>query len=309
MRKQLCCSLRHVWQGSWNISSKICHASSVQTTLCDNAHRAAAWNASNWKSEGHKCVAVVALAVTGSCSVVFRLQHFSFAFVWLATMSTSSLTSTLNKKGFECRGTVLSQRATAWENLLRATRRSGPLSTNPLEAVVPPKSVVNKNKPASSTPLLPTPPKKKWVLHLQWKLIQFRTAESFRTLQCNKSSFCVLFFFYSKTKARRPYRTTSTLSTSVVPDVVRTSPGTSWGQVRTRSNHLDDEDEEYQKQQSSETHESKTVKLDENIQWQAFHPFEVLRGWDGSKNAAPNHSHFEWGESITRSPAHSTAHK
>ena len=38
-------------------------------------------------------------------------------------------------QGFECRGTVLSQRATAWENLLRATRRTGPLVTNPLEAV------------------------------------------------------------------------------------------------------------------------------------------------------------------------------
>ena len=38
------------------------------------------------------------------------------------------------KKGFECRGTKLALRATAWENLLRATRRTGPLTTNPLEA-------------------------------------------------------------------------------------------------------------------------------------------------------------------------------
>lgn len=36
-------------------------------------------------------------------------------------------------QGFECRGTALARRATAWENLLRATRRTGPLSTNPLE--------------------------------------------------------------------------------------------------------------------------------------------------------------------------------
>ena len=36
-------------------------------------------------------------------------------------------------QGFECRGTVLAKRATAWENLLRATRPTGPLSTNPLE--------------------------------------------------------------------------------------------------------------------------------------------------------------------------------
>jgi hypothetical protein len=37
-------------------------------------------------------------------------------------------------KGFECRGTVLSRRAVAWENLLRASQRAGPLSTNPLES-------------------------------------------------------------------------------------------------------------------------------------------------------------------------------
>jgi hypothetical protein len=41
-----------------------------------------------------------------------------------------------NAKGFECRGTTLSRRAVAWENLLRASQPAGPLSTNPLESTV-----------------------------------------------------------------------------------------------------------------------------------------------------------------------------
>lgn len=37
------------------------------------------------------------------------------------------------RKGFEARGTEISQRATAWENLLDATRASGLLSVNPAD--------------------------------------------------------------------------------------------------------------------------------------------------------------------------------
>ena len=55
---------------------------------------------------------------------------------WHANDSANSF-----RQGFECRGTVLSRRAIAWENLLRASRRSGPLSTNPLEASLQPSSV------------------------------------------------------------------------------------------------------------------------------------------------------------------------
>jgi hypothetical protein len=52
---------------------------------------------------------------------------FSFSF---------SADVTGNAKGFECRGTALSRRAVAWENLLRASQPAGPLSTNPLESTV-----------------------------------------------------------------------------------------------------------------------------------------------------------------------------
>jgi hypothetical protein len=37
-------------------------------------------------------------------------------------------------QGFETRGTVISRRLTAWENLLEAVSHIGPLTTNPLEA-------------------------------------------------------------------------------------------------------------------------------------------------------------------------------
>ena len=37
-------------------------------------------------------------------------------------------------QGFETRGTIISRRLTAWENLLEAVSHVGPLTTNPLEA-------------------------------------------------------------------------------------------------------------------------------------------------------------------------------
>lgn len=62
----------------------------------------------------------------------------------------------------------------------------------------------------------------------------------------------------------------------------------SFGSVRvTAGNSLEEEDEE------------------ESASWRASHPLDVLRGRDPpAKDNAPNHSHFEWGESVTRSPAH-----
>ena len=77
-----------------------------------------------------------------------------------------------------------------------------------------------------------------------------------------------------------------------------------WGAVRTRSNSLDDD--------HRETNKAKTNKVWET-KWQQKagqdHPFEVLRGRESSKDAATNHSHFQWGETVTRSPAHAIRHK
>ena len=58
------------------------------------------------------------------------------------------------------------------------------------------------------------------------------------------------------------------------------------GAVRTRSN-----DDDGGKNKASEA------------KWQTFHPLEVLRGWESSKDAvAINHSHFQWGETTPVRP-------
>lgn len=81
----------------------------------------------------------------------------------------------------------------------------------------------------------------------------------------------------------------------------------SWGSLRTgiNSNSLDEH-----QQRDRESNKAKTNKAsEEQAKWQAVHPFEVLRGREGPKDVAANHSHFQWGESVTRSPAHPVRHK
>lgn len=88
-------------------------------------------------------------------------------------------------------------------------------------------------------------------------------------------------------------------------EVIATAAGTSWGAVRTRSNSLDDD--------RRETNKAKTNKVWETKRQQPkvgqIHPFEVLRGHESSKDAIANHTHFQWGETVTRSPAHPVRHK
>lgn len=77
--------------------------------------------------------------------------------------------------------------------------------------------------------------------------------------------------------------------------------------MRTRSNSLDVGDEK--EEEARESNKAKTNKASE-AKWQAIHPLEVLRGRESSKDAvAANHSHFQWGETVTRSPAHPVRHK
>lgn len=96
-------------------------------------------------------------------------------------------------------------------------------------------------------------------------------------------------------------RTNSTSGGSIA-SVEATS---SWGAVRTRSNSLEDD--------GRETNKAKTNKVWETKRQQQkasqVHPFEVLRGHGTSKDAIANHSHFQWGETVTRSPAHPVRHK
>jgi len=33
-------------------------------------------------------------------------------------------------------------------------------------------------------------------------------------------------------------------------------------------------------------------------------PLEVLHGWDSVKSLPANHSHFQWGATVTRAPSH-----
>ncbi|KZS03479.1 Protein dispatched [Daphnia magna] len=157
--------------------------------------------------------------------------------------------------GFECRGTVLSRRAVAWENLLRASQRAGPLSINPLEST---------GTSASSSLKSNEAPRKK-----------------------------------NKMKAQQ--RTNSTSGGSIA-SVEATS---SWGAVRTRSNSLDDDGRESNKAKTNKVWETKRQQQKAS----QVHPFEVLRGHGTSKDAIANHSHFQWGETVTRSPAHPVRHK
>ncbi len=166
-------------------------------------------------------------------------------------------------KGFECRGTVLARRATAWENLLRATRSSGPFNTNPLEA--------GTLAAVSQTTISP-----------QTKLVTPFPL-------CKRKTFIDNELFNLS-------RTSTTKSASTGSNDSRSS----WGAVRTRGNRVeDDHDEE----------DDKILKKggkDSGNKWQSLHPFEVLRGRESAK---ANHSHFQWGETVTRSPAHLLRHK
>ncbi|EFX72150.1 hypothetical protein DAPPUDRAFT_10357, partial [Daphnia pulex] len=104
--------------------------------------------------------------------------------------------------GFECRGTALSRRAVAWENLLRASQPAGPLSTNPLESTAAGvTSAVSWLKSNDDTPRKKKQKKKK-----------------------------------QKTKWQSQQRINGSDST---PSSVSSAMSSTWGSVRTRSNSLD----------------------------------------------------------------------
>lgn len=104
---------------------------------------------------------------------------------------------------------------------------------------------------------------------------------------------------------------------------VSSGMSSTWGSVRTRSNSLDDGHRE----SSNQAKANQVWPSPQTNKWQTKaaasgaaaagqqaqqHPFEVLRGLEsgGSKDGQPaNHSHFQWGESVTRSPAHPIRHK
>lgn len=85
----------------------------------------------------------------------------------------------------------------------------------------------------------------------------------------------------------------------------------SWGSIRTTSNDLDakdgDEEERIPLRNGGGRGGGKKDKpLDAGNKWQSF---EVLRGRQGPEDVPANHSHFQWGETVTRAPAHPTRHK
>lgn len=105
-----------------------------------------------------------------------------------------------------------------------------------------------------------------------------------------------MMFVNSKTKSRR-------IQTSSVSPSALSTLSSPWGSVRTRSDPRPEQEQEH-----GETNQAaKMNKASEANQWQSVHPFEVLRGRPNP--VAANHSHFQWGESVTRSPAHPVRHK
>lgn len=106
---------------------------------------------------------------------------------------------------------------------------------------------------------------------------------------------------------------------------VSTAMSSTWGSVRMRSNSLD---QDGHRESSNQAKANQVWPSPQTNKWQTKaetasgaaagqqvqqHPFEVLRGLESgglSKDGQPaNHSHFQWGESITRSPAHPIRHK
>ena len=85
------------------------------------------------------------------------------------------------------------------------------------------------------------------------------------------------------------------------------APVSSWGSVRTSSNDLNAKEDD--EKISMKSGVGGKTGLDAGNKWQSVHPFEVLRGREGPQDVPVNHSHFQWGETVTRSPAHQIRHK
>jgi hypothetical protein len=124
-----------------------------------------------------------------------------------------------------------------------------------------------------------------------------------------------------RTKWQQSERINGSDSTSSVSSAMSST----WGSVRTRSNSLDQDG--HRESSSNQAKANQVWPSPQTNKWQTKaatasgaagqqvqqHPFEVLRGLEsggGSKDGQPaNHSHFQWGESVTRSPAHPIRHK